>query len=93
MSKPSPIQIRYQSGFGNDFATEAERCAARRTQLAVESAAQTLRRTVFGNVFYDAAPFEQTNVDLSYSAVGFASSFSANRERKVYREIRRNQIK
>jgi homogentisate 1,2-dioxygenase len=84
----SETKFKYQSGFGNEFASEA---VAGALPVGRNSPQKSLRRAVFGNVFYDAAPFEQTHVDVSHSAVGSAPPVPANRKQAARFAVRRNR--
>ncbi len=69
----------YQSGFGNEFATEAvEGCAARGAERTAEVGAGALHRATQRNGLHSAAGHQPAHLDLSHPSVGDAQTLLGN---------------
>ncbi len=80
-AKSAPT-LQYQTGFNNQFATEARPGALPQgPQLAAEAAARPLRRTDFRHRLHRAARREPPHLDLSHAAVGGSQALCAHRQR------------
>ena len=75
-------EIRYQSGFGNEFATEAVAGGfAAGAERATEASAGALHGAVQRDAIHRAAGDESADVDVSDSALGDASAVRGDQPR------------